>query len=333
MIASGTRLESTVSPGGLRSSRRSKGGSRSVPLAGGGPTARDDPAGDAGRPEDGQDRDQRQRHRHRSWRHRVDQHLDADERQDRDQRGLQEAEPGHRRLQQEVDGAQSDHGHRVGSEGNERVTCHAEHGWNRIGGEREVGQRDGEGDPDEARAGQAAKERGETARGRPRRPVTARPLAEEAGGGEDQERREAVGQPAEAVEQRRAGEDEREAQRDGSEGAVEQHRVAPAGRHGQPGEQRGEDQDVVDRERPLDAVGGEELHEPLPAEEQPDRAGAGGGETDPDAGPPQGVAEDRLARAPVRVQVDGKAAGEDGQEAAPEQVWVDAEHHDQTSNG
>ena len=189
-------------------------------------------------------------------------------------------EPVHQVREQEVERAQAEDGEDVGGEDDERVAGDAEDGRDRVHGEDDVGAFDDEQDQEqegglapavvaheEARAVVAAGDRQE-APDQPHDEVLLRrdlfvPGEQEADPGDDQERPEQVDQPVEAPEQRGAGEDERRAQHEGAEDAPEQHPVLQLLRHLEVGEDDQEDEQVVDRERVLDQVAGDELEPDL----------------------------------------------------------------------
>ncbi len=108
--------------------------------------------------------------------------------------------------------------------------------------------------------------------------------------GDEQERAEEVEHPVELGDQPGAGEDHHRAHHDGAEHAVDQDALLQFDRNGEEREQHQPDEDVVDRQRLLDQVAGDELQRFLvgglaaggPVEIPPQRAGEKQRGADPD---------------------------------------------------
>ena len=98
----------------------------------------------------------------------------------------------------------------------------------------------------------------------------------------EQERAEDVDDPVELLEQHGTEGDEDRAEDERSEDAEEEHAVLQLPRDGEVGEDHGEDEDVVDRERLLDEEAGEVLAGVFGAVTPEDDGGEGQAEADPD---------------------------------------------------
>jgi hypothetical protein len=114
--------------------------------------------------------------------------------------------------------------------------------------------------------------------------------------GEDQDRPEDVHHPVEVGEQRGAGEDEDRAHAERAEHAPEEHTVLVCGRHREVREDRVEDEQVVDRERLLDHVAGQELESALGTKPLRDERREAQCERHPDRAPDAGLLRRDLVR-------------------------------------
>ena len=132
-------------------------------------------------------------------------------------------------------------------------------------------------------------------------------------------RAEDVDDPLEACEQRRAQPDEQAAHHQRAEDPPEQHPVLVLRRHGEVLEDQHDDEDVVDAERFLDQVAGEERQRGVMALEYEEPSGEQQGETDPDGGPQAGFARTDDVRSPVEdAEVEGEHRQDEGDETDPE---------------
>src|SRR5205085_2919610 len=113
--------------------------------------------------------------------------------------------------------------------------------------------------------------------------------------GPDQDGAEDGDDPVEAVHQRHAREDQGAAQHDGAEHAPEEHPVLVLGRDREAPEEQHEDEEVVDRERLLQQVAGEELQPLLAPVLEPDE----GAETAGSSRPPPAAGWSGWPRSPA----------------------------------
>ena len=128
-------------------------------------------------------------------------------------------------------------------------------------------------------------------------------------------------------EQRRAGQDEDRAQHERADDAPEQHPVLELAGDREVGEDDQEDEQVVDRERVLDQVAGDELEPDAGAElpEQPPREQRG--EPDTEADPEHRLARlDDVGLAIEDAEVEHQDGEHPGEEDGPEQRRADRRH-------
>jgi hypothetical protein len=116
----------------------------------------------------------------------------------------------------------------------------------------------------------------------------------------------------------RAGGDEGAAHHQRAQDAPEQHAVLVRGRHGEVGEEEGDDEDVVDRQRLLHQVAGQELQRRLAAREVPDAGVERHRQRDPDGAPRRRLAQaHRVRLAMEHAQVQRQHHEHGGVEAHP----------------
>ena len=142
--------------------------------------------------------------------------------------------------------------------------------------------------------------------------------AEDLEAGVEQEGAEDEDQPCEAGDQRRAHADEQAAGDQGAEDAPEQHPVLVLRRHGEVVEDDDEDEEVVEAERPLDDVGGQELDPDLVAEALIDPEIEGQGDGGPDDAPETRLAQpDPVLPAVEDPEVERQHPEDQGEEEPP----------------
>jgi hypothetical protein len=159
---------------------------------------------------------------------------------------------------------------------------------------------------------------------------------EHLGAGDQQEHAEDVQDPVELGDQRRADEDHDRAQHDRAQHAQDEHALLALRRHREVGEQHQEHEDVVDRQRFLDQVAGQELHADAVAGLGPELiAGVppqpqieGQRQRHPAHAPPGGFLERDLVRAAMahEHQVDQQGHGHNDGECRPQQRGTDRLH-------
>jgi len=129
--------------------------------------------------------------------------------------------------------------------------------------------------------------------------------------------------PVEAMHQRHAGEDQRAAQDDGAQHAPEEDAVLVPRRDGEALEEQDEDEEVVDRERLLQQVAGEELQPLLAAVAEPDEEAEAHREDDPEDAPAQRLLEGGAGVAGGDLEVDREQQEDAEQEGDPQARAVD----------
>lgn len=152
---------------------------------------------------------------------------------------------------------------------------------------------------------------------------------EQTDAGDDEQRTEEVDDPVEAREQRGAEGDEDRAHDDRAEDAPEENAMLVDLRNGEGGEEHDEDEDVVDGERLLDDVAGEELHGLVAAEAEIDPAVEDERQRDPDPAPGERLFEADLVRlAAEDAKIEREHAEDEGAEGEPERGRGDGLHRD-----
>ncbi len=134
-------------------------------------------------------------------------------------------------------------------------------------------------------------------------------LLDELPGGPDEERPEEVEDPGEVGDDRRARADEHGPQDEGYEHADHQHPLLVGGGHRELAHDQDEDEEVVDAQRLLGDVAGEELARRLPAAQEQQAQAEQAGEDDPDDRPGAGLLERDLVRLPA---ADEEVGGDQG---------------------
>ena len=134
----------------------------------------------------------------------------------------------------------------------------------------------------------------------------------------EQQGAEDVDDPLEALQQLRAGGDERAAQHERAEDAVEEHAVLIGGRDREGAEDQRPDEHVVERERLLEQVAGEELRADVATLNHEQRDAERDADGDESRRRPGGVAHRNLVRAPMEdEQVEQQQHGETGRQRGP----------------
>lgn len=136
-------------------------------------------------------------------------------------------------------------------------------------------------------------------------------LLDELPGGPDEERPEDVEDPGEVGDDRRAGADEHGPQDEGYEHAHHQHPLLVGGGHRELAHDQDEDEEVVDAQRLLGDVAGEELARRLSAAEEQQAQTEQSREDHPDDRPGTGLSEGDLVRLPA---ADEEVGGDQGAE-------------------
>ena len=215
---------------------------------------------------------------------------------------------------EEEERAQAEQRERVGGEDDERVGRDGEDRRDGVDGEDHVGERDRDqrGDrrlePREPRA-HAVHEL--------RALVVLLPRAQDPPARPGEQGGERPGDPAVGLERLGAEEDEHGAQAERDQDAPEQHARLLVARDGERGEDQREDEDVVERERLLHHVAGEEGLAGPAAGDDPETRTEGDGEPDPDPAPDRGRADGHVLLRRPGLQVDDDHQGEEGEQAAP----------------
>jgi hypothetical protein len=138
--------------------------------------------------------------------------------------------------------------------------------------------------------------------------------------GDDEEGAEDVDEPAEPLDQRGAAQDHPGPQHDGGQDPPEEDPVLVDGGDGEGVEEQDEDEEVVDRERLLDQVAGEELDRLPRPEPPPDPAVEEERQADPDARPAERVAGgDDLVLLVEHEEIDHQEEDDERDEARPEE--------------
>jgi hypothetical protein len=136
--------------------------------------------------------------------------------------------------------------------------------------------------------------------------------------GHDQEDAQQVDDPVGRTQDHGPGADEDGPEDDRPEDPPEQQAVLVRRRDGEGGEDDGEDEDVVDRERQLDQVAGQVLTAGRGAAGRGDPGPEPEGQRDPHGAPQRGLAErDGLGPAVEDEQVEGEHSADDGGQHQP----------------
>jgi hypothetical protein len=269
----------------------------------------------------------------------VQDELHADQAEDRGQAVAEVDQPGQRPGQQEVERAQAEQGEGVGREDEVRVLGDPVHGRHGVDCEDQVGGEDGDhhdgergqGSPaglphGQPGAGVVVGDREEPAQQADRAHVPDVDLLVVAGAGVpehldrggDQDRAEDEERAGERVQRGGADGDEHAPQDKGADDPVEQHPLLQRRRHRERGQQQHEHEQVVDRQRLLDQVAGEELGAALLAVPRPDPAGEAERQRDVERRPQRRLAQGHLVRAAGQQEVDGDQAEHGGQGDRPQ---------------
>jgi hypothetical protein len=285
-----------------------------------------------------------------------EQHLHADESQDQHQAVLQVAEQRHEARHGEVERSQPEDREGVGREDQERVARDREDRRDGVDREHHVGELDHHQRHEERRGvelGVPAHEevglvhfvgdRDEPPHEPGRKTVLdvwrVLAVAQHPERRDDQDRAEHVEHPVEVVQQRRAGRDHHAAQHDRADDAPEQHAVLELRRDLQVTEDHRDHENVVDRQRPLEHVAGDELQHRIPPEvaavahpgprgkPQPavlvqaiDHDREGHRDADPDSCPEQRLLDRERGRLAVQhAQVEDQQPKEEREEPRPDE--------------
>jgi hypothetical protein len=136
--------------------------------------------------------------------------------------------------------------------------------------------------------------------------------------GGDQDRAEDEERGGERVQRGGADGDEHAPQDQARHDPVEQHPLLQRRRHRERGQQQHEHEQVVDRQRLLDQVAGEELGAALLAVPRPDPAGEAERQRDVERRPQRRLAQGHLVRAAGQQEVDGDQAEHGGEGDRPQ---------------
>src|SRR5262249_26385686 len=130
---------------------------------------------------------------------------------------------------------------------------------------------------------------------------------------------EEIEDPVEARDQHGAEHDEHTAHHDGAENPVEQHAMLAALRNAEELEDENDDEDVVDAERLLDDVAGEERQADFVPVKNEQAGSKQEGESHPDGRPDGGLLRPNLVRLPMKhAEVEGEHREDERDEPHPE---------------
>jgi hypothetical protein len=244
-----------------------------------------------------------------------EQHLRPDDGEDQRQTVGEVDEAVHHPGEQEVEGAQPEHGEGVGREDDERLGGHGEDRRDRVDREDQVGRGDHDEDDDQRLGPQPPGQQPQRAIALGRHLLAF--AAHELPGGEEQHGAEDVEGGVERVEQRGAGDDEHQPQHERERDAPGEHLGLRGGGHREVGEDHGEDEEVVERQRALEQVAGEELAAGLVALPRPEGGAEAHGDDQPDDRPGRRLAHPRGVVAGEDQQVDREHPGHQRAEDAP----------------
>src|SRR5438128_2253862 len=151
-------------------------------------------------------------------------------------------------------------------------------------------------------------------------------LEKELHAGRNQEGAKDVHHPTEPPEQRRPCEDERGAHHEDAEDPKEQDAVLVFARYPERRENDEEDEDIVDRERLLDEVAGEEFEAAVGAVLPGEEGVEAEGESDPQDRPRERLAKpDHVGGTVKGAEIEREEAHDDRDEAEPERGCADGD--------
>jgi hypothetical protein len=229
---------------------------------------------------------------------------------------LEVREPRHQPGHEEEQRAQAHQGERVGGEDDERVGRDRQDRGHAVDREQHVGERDRE---QRQHRGARVREAGADPLHDVRALVVILRGAEDPHAGVREQGGERPGDPAEPLQRLGAGDDERAAQEQRREDAVQQQPRLLLPRDRQRREDQREHEHVVEGERLLHHVTGEERLARLGAGEGPQAGAERQREAEPDDAPRRGAADGHRLVGRAHAQVDHDHRGEEGEQAAPDE--------------